>query len=314
MNEITTRRILAIHPKWTGHIILNSSGAARHEKYGTTGSYVLNKTTLRINWDKYAPEVFVSFGDTFIHQEIVDCTADAVKLRFAKLYGQTFEVGEISVRTPIEGCEVHLRVGTSDVPTFRQVFVARDYDSPNLPDTAKTIIDIGANIGLSAVFFAAKYRDARVLAVEPDEANYQLLKRNTSVFGPRVTSERAAAWVSDGEISFATQDSKGNPLGAWGGQVSTHPCDTVVPCISIASLLRKYDIDKVDILKVDIEGAEQEIFGATDTEWLSAVDLVVIETHDRFKPGSDKAVKDALRDEFDQLRTKGENLYFKRKA
>jgi hypothetical protein len=67
-------------------------------------------------------------------------------------------------------------------------------------------------------------------------------------------------------------------------------------------------------LKVDIEGAEKEIFSGSDIGWLSAVELVIIETHDRFKPGSDKAVKDALKDGFVQMKTKGENLYFKRKS
>ena len=70
----------------------------------------------------------------------------------------------------------------------------------------------------------------------------------------------------------------------------------------------------MDILKVDIEGAELEIFSQGTAEWLPRVDLIIIETHDWFRPGSDAAVRMAVQELFEELPRSGENLFFRRRA
>jgi len=307
------RRVQAVHPKWSGTLILHEDGKLEHENSTSDGNYTLTESLLFVNWRKYPQEIFVNFRGVYIHESLVDVSADFMKVRLARLFGQNFAIGQISVTLPIEREEVFLRVGTSDIPTFRQVFVAREYDSPNLPPSADVIFDLGANIGLSSVFFASRYPSAKLLCVEPDDGNYSLLGRNTLPFGDRVIRRKAAVWHVDGKVSFATEDEHGNSFGAWGGQVKSEGGTHLVDAVSIASLIRDYKIEKIDILKVDIEGSEKEIFEG-DVSWLSRVGLVIVETHDRFRKGSHSAVLNAMAENFEHLPGKGENLYFRRRG
>lgn len=309
-----TRRVLVVHRHWTGHLLLRGDGTVTHERQGSRGTYTLSDGLLRVDWAKFAPEVFVARGEGFVLEEMLPGLADLGQLRAGTLYGRVFEVGQVSVRLPAEGCEVLLRPATSDLPTFRQVILNREYDSPDLPAQAATIVDAGGNIGLSAVVFAARYPTARLIVVEPDAANFALLARNTAAFGDRIVPERAALWTHDGEIAFATQDAAGRSLGAWGGQVVAGAGGETVPCVTMDTLIRRHGLDRIDILKVDIEGAEAEVFADRATGWLDRVGMVIVETHDRFKPGSRQAVTEALARDFDMLPKRGENLFFRRRG
>jgi hypothetical protein len=88
--------------------------------------------------------------------------------------------------------DVGLRLQSTDIPTFRQIFVDNEYDTPFLPDDARVIVDLGANVGYAAVYFGLKYPQAKILAVEPDEENCLALAANVSRLGPRVAIEHAA--------------------------------------------------------------------------------------------------------------------------
>jgi FkbM family methyltransferase len=210
---------------------------------------------------------------------------------------------------------VALRPGTSDLYVLQQVFRDSEYASADLPASARTIVDLGANIGLAALFFALRYPEARILAVEPDAGNFALLTANIATVADRVTPLLAAAWPSDGHINLHSEDADGTPLGAWGIQVSERltGADGSVPCYNVGTLLDQAGFDRVDILKVDIEGAELEVFARESAGWLPRVDLITIETHDRFRPGSDAAVRDALAPLFEELPPRGENLFFRAK-
>ena len=76
---------------------------------------------------------------------------------------------------------IYLRAGTSDIPTFYQCIYHAEYDL-NLAKEPQVIIDLGANIGLTSVFFKTKYPNAKVIAVEPEQFNFELLKKNTASF------------------------------------------------------------------------------------------------------------------------------------
>jgi len=106
----------------------------------------------------------------------------------------------------IPGFEV--RIGTSDLAVCKQVIFDEEYAfETDHPVTC--IIDAGANIGCATVWFARKYPAARIIAVEPDVGNFELLKRNVSGF-PNVIPIRAAVWPCDQEL--VVRDSGG---GNW---------------------------------------------------------------------------------------------------
>jgi hypothetical protein len=104
-------------------------------------------------------------------------------------------------------------------------------------------------------------------------------------------------------------------LNAWAIQTVPPDSSTVerVSCLSLPSLLAEFGVDEVDILKVDIEGAELELFSADASAWLPRIKMLVIETHERFRPGSDAAVRRAVAELFEELSSWNENLVFRRK-
>jgi len=84
-------------------------------------------------------------------------------------------------------------------------------------------------------------------------------------------------------------------------------------CFKLSTLLDQAGFYNVEILKIDIEGAELEVFSNGAEEWLSRVNLIIIETHDRFRPGSEEAVRRAVHPMFDELAPSGESLFFQRR-
>lgn len=225
--------------------------------------------------------------------------------------GQAFRATQVVLAVPDTGVDVRLRLQTSDPAVFAQVFAAREYDSPFLPDACATVLDLGANIGLAAVYFAARYPAARIVAVEPDAENFALLLANTAAFGERIIPVQAAVWDTDGVVNLHEHSDDGEHLGHWGRNVSARPSAVQVPALSIPTLMARTGLDHVDVLKVDIEGAEREVFSG-DCAWLDSVGLVMVETHDRFRPGSEAAVRRALSAGFEEVAMSGENLVFRR--
>lgn len=222
----------------------------------------------------------------------------------------------IVLNMEFNGADLSLRIDDSDIRVFKQIFVDNEYDSLNLPETAKTIIDLGANIGLSALFFIKKFPTSHIVAVEPDAVNFSIMEKNLEKFSKSISFLQAAIWPTDGEVSLVEEDDDHASLGAWGyrTKASNGNSGFSVKAVTIPTIMKQYGMDFVDILKVDIEGAEYELFEKNYEDWIDKVGLIIIETHDRFKPNSEAMVRKALNGRFDELPMKGENLFFKKKT
>jgi FkbM family methyltransferase len=166
---------------------------------------------------------------------------------------------------------IAVRSGTADASTLEKIFVWDEYDL-DYPPGVHTIIDAGANIGLSAVFFATRFPNARVIAVEPEAANYRLLERNAAPY-PQVTPLRAALWSNDMQVSLSNPSDRVDSY-----RFSASAEGASVQAFSIPSLLTRFGIAAVDVLKIDIEGAETEVF-AGSPQWVDRVRMFVVELH-----------------------------------
>lgn len=242
--------------------------------------------------------------------------ADLECLSAVRVGEQLLTASKVVVKLPDIGWDVNLRLQTSDIPTFEQIFVDKEYEIPALPLDIETLVDLGANIGLSTLYFASKYPNARILAIEPDRGNYDMLVENTAMLGDRIQRRNVAAWKSGGFVSLHAENTSGESLDAWGFRTSDSTGSStsrLTRCERIDVLLDEAGLSDVDVLKIDVEGAELEIFSERPEEWLHRIRFIIIETHDSFREGSEKAVRDAIRETFDELPRSGENLIFRAK-
>jgi FkbM family methyltransferase len=150
------------------------------------------------------------------------------------------------------------------------------------------IIDGGANIGLVARAFHERWPDAEILAVELAAENLPILRDNLqAVTGARVI--HGAVWGAVGEVCVANPEAE-----PWAFRASdVHPGEERVAAYSVTQLLDSVGWPTVDLLKLDIEGAEVEVFGSAH-EWIHRVDCIAAELHDRFRPGCREAFDQAL--------------------
>jgi FkbM family methyltransferase len=214
---------------------------------------------------------------------------------------------EVAVLVPDIKHPVHLRLRTSDVSVFRQVFITREYDSPFCL-SPRIIVDAGANIGLTSVFYANRYPSATIIALEPESSNYRMLKTNTAPYA-NITAIRAALWKHNGEISLVDPD-----LRHYGFQtVETREIGTerkgkeIVPAMTLDTVMADLNIESIDILKMDIEGSEKDVF-ENSTAWIDRVETIVVEFHDQFRSGCARSVYLAAKD-FEFERRRGETVF-----
>ena len=164
-----------------------------------------------------------------------------------------------------------LRSGTADASTFEKIFIWNGYDL-DFPADVRTIVDAGANIGLSAAFFALRFPDAKIVAVEPELRNFELLQRNAAPY-PNVIPLHAALWGEDTRLALANPDDRVDSF-----RFARHGAAQAVDALSVSSLLERFGIDTLDVLKIDIEGGEEAVFAARP-EWVSRVRMFIVELH-----------------------------------
>ncbi len=203
-----------------------------------------------------------------------------------------FAFGTAPVALRLRGYPAPLfaRRGTGDFATFEKVFLQREYDFDRLGvdvDPA-LVIDAGANVGYAAVFFARRYPQARVLALEPEASNYALLRRNVQAY-PNVTPLRAALWKAEGRLQVSNPDDAKPAIQVQASR------DGAIDAVTVPDLLERAGRARVDLLKMDIEGSEKELFedGAA-AAWLGRVGVIAIELHDRLRPGCSRAFYQAV--------------------
>ena len=204
----------------------------------------------------------------------------------------------------INGFQVYVRTNTSDLSVALSSFSDKEYDHIKL-SSPKTIVDAGANIGTSSIFFARKYPDVRIFAIEPEASNFELLKMNTQSYS-NIVPIWAAIWSED-----CTRTLQDRCTGPWGYTVSEtvrriEPTGQEIKCITVNSLMREYGIESIDLFKMDIEGGEKDVL-ENSQDWINCVDTLTVELHERICAGCCKAFSFATKD-FARLENYGEKV------
>ncbi len=179
------------------------------------------------------------------------------------------------VATPI-----HYRPDTSDANVLEQVFEDRQYTLLLGRDDVRFMIDCGANIGAVSLLLLERYPAAQLIAVEPDAGNMAVCKKNLAPFGSRVRFVESGIWSSD--VGLVVERGGYGDGRAWSFQV--RPCrpgeTPEVRGVSLGSLMREHNFPRIDLLKMDIERSELEVFTHGDLQWLSQTRMLAIELHD----------------------------------
>jgi FkbM family methyltransferase len=204
-----------------------------------------------------------------------------------------------------------------DWATIHEVFVRGEYDirtfktgadafqkGRSLGDRA-LILDLGCNVGVSMAFFASQFMEARVIGVEPSEANVRLARSNTRSVNAEVL--HAAIANESGEIEVFDTGLGNNAFRTFGAPGTAL---SAVKAVTVDEILTQNSDHVPFLVKIDIEGFEQNLF-ANNVEWLDRFDVLVIETHDWMLPNqaiSSNLLK-ALGGRNRDLVFKGENLF-----
>lgn len=204
---------------------------------------------------------------------------------------------------------IYLRYRTSDIPTYKDIMIDQDY-AFKVKKSPEVIVDAGANIGLASIYFANRHPESQIIAIEPEASNYEMLKMNSAPYG-RIIPLNAAIWDKNEGISLVDPG-----LGKHGfmtkreGSQRRNPGKVIHPVrgITIDKIMREYGLKRIDILKMDIEGAEREVF-RDPSAWIGKVNALIIELHERLKPGCNRSFYHGS-DGFDEEWVQGDNVYF----
>jgi FkbM family methyltransferase len=174
----------------------------------------------------------------------------------------------------------HFRHATTDKYIIVEVLLSGQYECLLGARDVHTIIDAGANIGTTSVFLLNAYPDATVIALEPDPGNFAVLARNLSYYGARAIPLQQALWHRSEPLVLDRGHFRDG--GEWSFQVkSTGSSDRPeVEGLTLDELVNAFNLDTVDILKIDIEGAERHVFGPSRPASLDRVTTIAIELHD----------------------------------
>ena len=183
---------------------------------------------------------------------------------------------------------IWLRPATTDWYVMEQIFMDQCFSLSRWPEHERAvhsnydgtlergetpvILDCGAHIGLAAIWFAERFMRARIFAIEPAQENFDLLRRNVASH-PNITPIHAAIWDRDTRVDLVNPD--GEPW-AWAARESG---SGEMQTVTVRDLLQREPSGVPLIAKIDIEGAEIELF-RSNVEWIEQTPLIICELHD----------------------------------
>jgi FkbM family methyltransferase len=231
--------------------------------------------------------------------------------------GRVLNRRTVTVKIPGFG-SILVRKGDSDYDAVVQTLGRREYlvgksvqDRINrryqqILDAGKApvIIDAGANIGISSIWFRSIYTEAYIVAIEPDPGNVEVLKRNVGV-DPLITVVEAAVGSKAGFVKLVPNEK------SWA--VQTELADKGCPIVTIEQAVDMIPNGVPLLAKIDIEGFEKDLF-SENLEWISRMFAIFVEPHDWLFPGqqSSRNFQRALGTGDFEIFLKGENIIYVR--
>lgn len=204
---------------------------------------------------------------------------------------------------------LYMRDNHSDAFIFSQVFLNRDYGFVQYPRDVSVVVDAGANVGYASRYFLSRFPGCRVIAIEPDHENAEMIRKNVAALAAQVVVEEAALWHESRRMNLVRESREGVHFSgsacAFFVEEGT-ASEGDVQAVSLPQLMQKHRLSRIDVLKIDIEGAEAAIFRHPISEWIGQVGILIIEIHQ----GCHATVHRALEPYAKRHETKGELTVF----
>lgn len=199
-----------------------------------------------------------------------------------------------------------LRNNPFDYATFEEVILREAYNIP-LGFNPQYIIDGGGNIGLTACFFATKFPEATIITIEPDTDNYKLLQSNCKPYS-NIHTLQYGIWRNNTNLKIENANVGNNAFTVTETNETT---PGILKAVTISSLMEQFNMPHIDILKLDIEGSEKEVFEENFESWLPVTKVLIIELHDNMKKRCSRSVFNAVNKYDFSFDMKGENIFFR---
>jgi FkbM family methyltransferase len=177
---------------------------------------------------------------------------------------------QIEVRTPL-GIISPTLYSHHDLLTVNEIFCRNDYLADR---NIRTVVDLGSNIGISALYFLTRNRQAKCYLYEPDARNVEKLRNNLAGYEDRYELHEKAVSHQSGQLQFGIE-----PTGRYGGIGRDTGQMITVECLNINDVLAGI-LDReryIDILKIDTEGVEIQTVEAMDEEYARRIGKIYLE-------------------------------------
>lgn len=159
-------------------------------------------------------------------------------------------------------------------------------------DPVRVIIDAGANIGMESLRFAKLYPEARIIALEANVENARILRANIEGKAAISVLDRGL-WNKTAKLRVARRGDDNQSFFV--EELPHEAAEFDIEAVSVGELLAMFGLTEIDIFKIDIEGAEMQLFDDSCDGWLSAVRAFIVECPDADAPGATQKIYEAFR-------------------
>lgn len=229
----------------------------------------------------------------------------------------------LRVRLPKSAAPMLLR--SQDLPIFWQIMIMREYDLRSFAQMKRVmatykeilsegkkpiIVDCGGHVGLSAIWFATQFPEATVYVVEPDISNFRVSQCNIRLYA-NIIPLHGGVWSHPCRLMISNPKAGSASFRLQEAPDCSKLCEPDALCgYTIEKISEFGDARRLFVVKIDIEGAEAELFEGP-TQWLHFAALVLIELHDWLLPWqgtSRNFFRKLAENDFDVV-FRGENLF-----
>ena len=201
--------------------------------------------------------------------------ADSYKLSFHKKW--VSKTNFIYFKPKKWSHNIKIRNSYRDLRTIRDVFLSKYHLPPKgtIITKGSIVVDLGCNTGITIAHLKNIYPDVKIIGYEMDRDNFLLAKRNTQTLN-NVYIYNMAIWIDSGWVEYY-KHSDYDGYSIYNKSIDNK--NTKVKGATLMDLIKRHQLEKIDYLKMDIEGAEKDILNHQDLQWLDYVNAMNIELH-----------------------------------